>query len=185
MQPPFTLHAINAINSNRNKYSKTVPLPTCRRQGGEEMYLILILDLGTRWGEWSASRSDRVLPLEKDPRYPLDRKQGASQSWVRLKACLDTGRTLCLRRGSNPGRPFYNNQTLYWLSYTSSKCATEVILVVYFTTLSQYLDYITLMMGLQVNDDEQKRSNINALSGIWTHSLSVQAIKAYASTELR
>jgi hypothetical protein len=81
MQPPFTLHAINAINSNRNKYSKAVPLPTCRRQGGEEMYLILILDLGTRWGEWSASRSDRALPLEKDPRYPLDRKLGASQSW--------------------------------------------------------------------------------------------------------
>jgi hypothetical protein len=37
------------------------------------------------------------------------------------------------------------------------------------------------MIGLQANDDEQTRTNIHALSGIRIHSLSVQAIKAYAS----
>jgi hypothetical protein len=31
------------------------------------------------------------------------------------------------------------------------------------------------------SDDEQTRANIHALSGIRTHDLSVQAIKAYAS----
>jgi hypothetical protein len=31
------------------------------------------------------------------------------------------------------------------------------------------------------NDDEQMRTNIHALSGIWTHGLSIQVIKAYAS----
>jgi hypothetical protein len=38
------------------------------------------------------------------------------------------------------------------------------------------------MIGCQVNDDdEQTMTNIHALSGIQTHSLSVQVIKAYAS----
>jgi hypothetical protein len=39
------------------------------------------------------------------------------------------------------------------------------------------------MIGWQVNDDgdEQTRTNIHALSGIQTHGLSIQAIKAYAS----
>jgi hypothetical protein len=38
-----------------------------------------------------------------------------------------------------------------------------------------------MMVGWQVNDDEKMRTNIHTLSGIQTHSLSVQAIKAYAS----
>jgi hypothetical protein len=36
------------------------------------------------------------------------------------------------------------------------------------------------MIGWQVNDDEQTRINIDALSRIQTHGLSVQVIKAYA-----
>jgi len=32
-----------------------------------------------------------------------------------------------------------------------------------------------------VNDDKYTRTNIHALSGVRTHGLSVQAIKAYAS----
>jgi hypothetical protein len=42
-------------------------------------------DLGTRWGEWSASRPGRALPLGKGPRYPL------VGGWVGLRAGLDTG----------------------------------------------------------------------------------------------
>jgi hypothetical protein len=38
------------------------------------------------------------------------------------------------------------------------------------------------MIGLQVNnDDKYTRTNIHALSGIRTHSISVQAIKACTS----
>jgi hypothetical protein len=37
------------------------------------VYLLLILDLDTRWGERSASRPGRVLSPGKEPRYPLDR----------------------------------------------------------------------------------------------------------------
>jgi hypothetical protein len=39
------------------------------------------------------------------------------------------------------------------------------------------------MIGWHVNDDEQTRKNIHALSRIWTHSLSTQAIKAYYASE--
>jgi hypothetical protein len=53
-------------------------------------------------------------------------------------------------------------------------------MVVYFTMHSQYLDYIASVVGWQVNDDEYM-TNINALSGIRTHDLSGQVIKAYAS----
>jgi hypothetical protein len=41
---------------------------------GSELYLLPILDLGTRWGEWSASRLGRGLPPGKDPQYLLDRR---------------------------------------------------------------------------------------------------------------
>jgi hypothetical protein len=34
-------------------------------QGGQETYLLLILNLGTRRGEWSASRPGRALPPGK------------------------------------------------------------------------------------------------------------------------
>jgi hypothetical protein len=40
------------------------------------------------------------------------------------------------------------------------------------------------MTGWQVNDDEQTRTNINALNGILTHGLSVQTVKAYASDRM-
>jgi hypothetical protein len=40
----------------------------------EEVWFLFILDLGTRWSEWSASHPGRALPLGKtSPRYPLDR----------------------------------------------------------------------------------------------------------------
>jgi hypothetical protein len=36
-------------------------------------------------------------------------------------------------------------------------------------------------MGWQVNDDEQTRKNIHALSGIQTQDLRMQAIEAYTA----
>jgi hypothetical protein len=42
-----------------------------RRLRGEEVHLLLILDLGTRWGEWSASRPDRALPAGKGLPVPI------------------------------------------------------------------------------------------------------------------
>jgi hypothetical protein len=54
-----------------------------RRLGGEEIYL-LILDLGCRWGEWSASRPGRALPPERT----LGTR--CTGGWVGLRAGLDT-----------------------------------------------------------------------------------------------
>jgi hypothetical protein len=52
-------------------------------------------------------------------------------------------------------------------------------LVLYFMTLSHYLDYTVSMIGWQVNyDNEQMRTNIYALRGV---RLSIQTITAYAS----
>jgi hypothetical protein len=44
--------------------------------GGEEVWLLLIHDLGTRWGEWSASRPGRALPRGKDPPVPIVQEAG-------------------------------------------------------------------------------------------------------------
>jgi hypothetical protein len=49
-------------------------------QGIEDVQLLLIHDLVTKWGEWSASRPAALYPREKDPRYPLCRRLGGPQS---------------------------------------------------------------------------------------------------------
>jgi hypothetical protein len=67
---------------------------------GEEIWLLLIIDLGTGWSEWSS-----VTPL---PRFtPGERNPGThcTGGWVGLRAGLDTEakRTiLCLCREYNP-----------------------------------------------------------------------------------
>jgi len=45
-----------------------------RRLGGRE--LLLIHDLGTRWGEWSPSRPGRALPPGKGPPVPIVQEAG-------------------------------------------------------------------------------------------------------------
>jgi hypothetical protein len=57
-----------------------------RRLGGEEVYLLLILDLGTRLGGRGGVSGQghavaAIYTRGKDPRYPLDRRLGGSQSW--------------------------------------------------------------------------------------------------------
>jgi hypothetical protein len=78
--------------------------------GGEEVQLLLILNLGTRWG-WVVSVTPR-------PRCtPGERTSGThlTGGWVGPRAGLDTEarrKILCLCRGSNPGHPV-RNQSLY------------------------------------------------------------------------
>jgi hypothetical protein len=50
---------------------------------GRGIYLLLILNLGTRCGGWSALRSGRALPLEKDRLYSLDRRLSERQNWTK------------------------------------------------------------------------------------------------------
>jgi hypothetical protein len=65
-------------------------------QGEEGVELLIIHEVGTRCGEWSASRPGRDLSQGKDPWYPLDRKLGGPQSW-------SGHNSRC--RGSNLDRP--------------------------------------------------------------------------------
>jgi hypothetical protein len=70
---------------------------------GRGVQLLLIHDLGTRWGEWSASRPGRALPPGKGPP-----STHFTEDWVGSIAGLDTearGKTLCPCRGSNLDRP--------------------------------------------------------------------------------
>jgi hypothetical protein len=46
-------------STHKVKLSRYSP---CRCQRGEKVWLLHILDLGPRWGEWSASRPGRALP---------------------------------------------------------------------------------------------------------------------------
>jgi hypothetical protein len=73
---------MNPLSCSKCKKSKVVPLSPCRRQGWEDEHIVLILVFGTRWGDWSASRTGHALPPGKEPRYPLDRRLGGSQELV-------------------------------------------------------------------------------------------------------
>jgi hypothetical protein len=110
------------------KRGKCVPLHAMKAPGGEEEKLLLILNLGTRWG-WVVSITPRP-PFTPGERTPGTHWTGG---WVGPRAGLDAEarrKILYLCRGSNPGRPV-RSQTLYWLSYCGysevkgeSKCAT-------------------------------------------------------------
>jgi hypothetical protein len=65
--------------------AKAVPLHAMKALGGRGVYLLLILNLGTRWGEWSESRPGRALAPGK--RTPDTHCTGG---WVGPRAGLDT-----------------------------------------------------------------------------------------------
>jgi len=72
------LHRLPNLAKSTAKQSRYMPW---WRLGGEEIYLLLILDLGSRWG-WVVSVTPRPrFAPGKGPRYPLDRRLGGPQSW--------------------------------------------------------------------------------------------------------
>jgi hypothetical protein len=88
-----------------------------RRLGGEELLLLLILDLSTRWG-WVVSVTPQ-LRFSPRERTPGTHRTGG---WVGPRAGMDTegrGKILSPLPGiqpQSPGRPACSH-TLYWLSY--------------------------------------------------------------------
>jgi hypothetical protein len=96
------MEAVNSSESSVNIYetkAKAVPLHAMKALGVRGIQL-LILDLGTRWGKWSASRPGRALALGKGPPVPTVQKAGwaPEDTEAREKSFL-----LC--RGSNLDRP--------------------------------------------------------------------------------
>jgi hypothetical protein len=85
--------------------------------GREEVCLLLILNLGTRW-EWVVS----VMPQLRFTPGEWTPSTHWIGGWVGLRTGLDAGarrKILCLCQGSNPDRPA-RSQTLYCLSYYGS-----------------------------------------------------------------
>jgi hypothetical protein len=105
------------------KLSQYTPL---RRLGGEEVYLLRILDLGTRWG-WVVSVTSRP-HFSPGVRTPGTHCTGG---WVGPRAGLDTmarGKILSPLSGiepRSPGRPALS-QTQYWVSYPGSQSQSVV-----------------------------------------------------------
>jgi hypothetical protein len=65
------------LNASRSKAeAKAVPLHATKALRGDEVLLLLILDLSTRWGEWSVSRSGRPLPPGKRSLVPIVQEAG-------------------------------------------------------------------------------------------------------------
>jgi hypothetical protein len=83
-------------------YVKICPATAMQEPRGDEVQLLLILDLGTRGSERSASRPGCALRPGKDPGTHW------IGQWVDLRAGLDIeakGKILCLGWRSNPSRP--------------------------------------------------------------------------------
>jgi hypothetical protein len=74
----FLLSSSGTFLHEKVNLSRYMPL---RHMGGEVVQLLLILNLGTRWG-WvvSVTPRPRFTPGERTPRYPLDRRLGRPQS---------------------------------------------------------------------------------------------------------
>jgi hypothetical protein len=64
------------IQRREKSKKQSCPATPCRRQEGEEMYVLLILNLSTRWGEGSASLPDRASPYGKGPPVPTGQEAG-------------------------------------------------------------------------------------------------------------
>jgi hypothetical protein len=74
--------------------------------GGEEIQLLLILDLSNRWDDWSVPRIGRHLAPGKDPKYPLDRRLSGPQSrsghMFEEKSAASAGNLTPFARSSTP-----------------------------------------------------------------------------------
>jgi hypothetical protein len=86
-------------------------------QGGEDVYLLLIHGLGTRWGGWSASRSGRALTPGKGPPVPIGQEAGWAPEPVWTQEIR--GKILCVCRRSNLDRPDVNNKSVLRISVPS------------------------------------------------------------------
>jgi hypothetical protein len=92
-----------------------VKIEPCRfRHAGDKgrwILLLLILDLGTRRCEWSASRPAAFYPRRKDPRYPVYR-MGGPQSWSGHRGLRKNPLPLLGIESRSPGRPVCSQDTI-------------------------------------------------------------------------
>jgi hypothetical protein len=92
-------------------HSKAVPLHAMKTIGGEEVQLLLIIDLGTRWRE-SASRTSRALAPGKEPQVSMVQEAGWTSEPVWTQRLEEK---LFSSAGTEPRSPCLpvRSQTLY------------------------------------------------------------------------
>jgi hypothetical protein len=113
---------------------------------GEEVWLLLILNLGTRWG-WVVSITPRPCFTPGEMTFGTH----WIGSWVGPRAGLDAGtrrKILCPCRGSNPDRPA-RSQALYCLSYHGSQVETSSTFNLTWTDLNNNLKKVNCYLTLQ------------------------------------
>jgi hypothetical protein len=109
-----TAKQFTALLHSAGKVKKSCPATTMQATRGKEGKLLLILDLSTRWGKWSASHLDHILPPGKGPLVPTGQKAGWASELVWSQD--DRGKYSASARDLT----VVCSQILYWLSYTSS-----------------------------------------------------------------
>jgi hypothetical protein len=80
--------------------------------GGEELQLLLIHELGTRGGEWSASRPGHALLPGKGPTVPTAQRAGWAPEPVWTQRLEEKPFRLCRGSVRSSGRPV-RGQKLY------------------------------------------------------------------------
>jgi hypothetical protein len=98
---------------------KAVPLHTMKALEGEEVQLLLILDLSIRWGEWSASHAGHALALGKRPLVPTVQETGWAPEPVWIQR-LEEKSFASARDRTSITWSSTHSQTLHWLSYLAS-----------------------------------------------------------------
>jgi hypothetical protein len=93
-----------------------------RRLGGEEVQLLLILDLGIRWGEWSGSRPGRALTPGKGPTVPTVQEAGWAPEPVWTPRPVENSSRLC--RGSNLDCPVVQPVARHYTDWASRLTST-------------------------------------------------------------
>jgi hypothetical protein len=93
---------VNCIHTWKMLKKLKQSLYTPWRRRGREVELLLILDLGTRWGEWSASRPGRTFTPGKGPPVPIVQEAGRAPGKVWIQRLDEKSFHLC--QGSNLDR---------------------------------------------------------------------------------
>jgi hypothetical protein len=88
--------AVRSLLGNPIK-AKAVPLHATKALGGDEVWLLLILYLGTLWGEWLASRPGRALAEGKVSPVPIVQEAGLAPELVWTQRLEEKFSFLCRR----------------------------------------------------------------------------------------
>jgi hypothetical protein len=154
-----------------------------KEPGGEEVQLLLILDLETRWG-WVVSVTPPTA-LNPEERTPGTHCTGG---WVGPRTGLDTearGEILCLCRGSNLDRPVVQPVARHYTDW-----AIRLFFFIYFSVFSSSCSlhswkyaHIRPSSSRWTNSVTRRgrtNTNIHGLSGVQTHDLRTQAARTLA-----